>query len=413
MEEEFRAYVAMDWADQAHQVSLQEAGATETERFAIQQKPEAIQEWVGKLRQRFGSGRIAVAVEQKRGALIYCLMKYELFVIFPLNTTAVKNYRKALRASGAKDDISDADLQLVFLKNHLSRLRRWQPESAMTRQLKFLVESRRELVDQATAVSNRITALLKEYYPTALQMVGKLNTALACDFLKRWPNLTALKRAGARRLRRFHTQHNCRSSRKIEERIELAATALPLIQEEEMIRTYSLMLEGCVDQLKVLLLSIERLEQEIQRVFSCHPDAAIYNSLPAAGAALAPRLAAALGGDRTKFDDATAILNLTGVAPITIRSGKSKVVAFRFAAPKFQRQTFIEFARVSIPYCAWAREDYKNYRAQGNNHQAAIRRIAYKWIRIIFRCWKNGIPYDEARYLAARAARKAKSGFMK
>jgi transposase len=332
-------------------------------------------------------------------------MKYEIFVIFPLNTTAVKNYRKALRASGAKDDVSDADIQLEFLQKHLDRLRRWDPESVRTRQLRFLVESRRNQVDEATAVSNRITALLKEFYPAALQMVGQLKTALACDFLKRWPNLPALRRVKPEQLKKFYHRHNCRSSQNIDERIALSATAQPLIQEKEMIRTYSLLLASQVEQMKVLMTGIERLEKEIARVFADHQDAEIYNSFPAAGAALAPRLAAAMGEDRTKFDNAAAILNLTGVAPVTIRSGKSKIVAFRLGAPKFQRQTFIEFARVSIQFSAWARQDYLAYRAKGNTHQAAIRRIAYKWIRIIYRCWKNRTPYDEATYMAARATR--------
>lgn len=404
-QEEYRAYLGLDWADQAHQGSLQEVGSMEVERFAVQQKPEAIQEWVGQLRARFGAGKIAVAVEQKRGALIYSLMKYEIFVIFPLNTTAVKNYRKALRASGAKDDVSDADIQLEFLKKHLDRLRKWEPESVTTRQLRFLVESRRNQVDEATAVSNRITALLKEFYPAALQMVGQLKTALACDFLKRWPNLPALQRAGSEQLKKFYHRHNCRSSRNINERIALAAAAQPLIQEKEMICTYSLLLTSQVEQMKVLMAGIQRLEREIERVFANHQDADIYNSFPAAGPALAPRLAAALGEDRAKFDSAVAVLNLTGVAPVTIRSGKSKIVAFRLGAPKFQRQTFLEFARISIQYSVWARQDYLAYRAKGNTHQAAIRRIAYKWIRIIYRCWKNRTPYDEATYMAARATR--------
>ena len=29
----------------------------------------------------------------------------------------------------------------------------------------------------------------------------------------------------------------------------------------------------------------------------------------------------------------------------------------------------------------------------------AKRALAYKWMRIIFRCWKNRVPYDEAKYI--------------
>jgi hypothetical protein len=33
------------------------------------------------------------------------------------------------------------------------------------------------------------------------------------------------------------------------------------------------------------------------------------------------------------------------------------------------------------------------------SHHAAVRSLAFKWIRIIFRCWKDGKPYDEEIYM--------------
>ena len=30
----------------------------------------------------------------------------------------------------------------------------------------------------------------------------------------------------------------------------------------------------------------------------------------------------------------------------------------------------------------------------------ARRALAYKWQRIIFRCWQDRVPYDESRYIA-------------
>jgi Transposase/Transposase IS116/IS110/IS902 family len=406
MESKFVAYVGLDWADRSHRGSMKVSGSELVERFGIVQKPQAIQQWVGELRKRFGSGKIAVALEQKRGALIYGLMKYNNIVIFPLNTTAVKNYRKALRASGAKDDRSDADLQLEFLEKHISHLRRWEPEDVRTRQLRFLVESRRKLVDQATALSNQITAQLKESYPVALEIVGTPKTLLACDFLSKWPNLRSLNRAKAEKVKTFFHKHNSRSAAKIANRLELVSSASELLNEKEMIVTYSLMLKALVNQLRVILTSIKFFEVRIEQIFASHPDQAIYKSFAAAGAALAPRLAVAFGEDRSKFENAAAVLNFTGIAPITKQSGKSRTVSFRFVAPKFQRQTFIEFSRISTQFCSWARLDYLAYRKRGSSHQAAIRRIAYKWIRIMFRCWKNRIAYDEQIYLAAREKHK-------
>lgn len=402
---EFAAYISIDWADRMHEGRIQEVDSNRIESFQLLQRPDAIQEWVGCLRARFGRRKVALAVEQKRGALIYALMRYEMFVFFPVNTTAIKNYRKALRASGAKDDPCDADLLLDFLKNHYRWLRRWDPESIKSRQLTMLTEARRKLVDRRAALSNQITALLKEYYPAALGMIGVVKTRLACAFLSKWPNLRALKRAQPEEIRRLYYVHNCRSRQRINERLAKLTTAVPLVTDNQMISVYSLLLRSYVAQIKAVLKQIEIFDKKIEAIFDTHPDAGIYGSLPAAGTALKPRLAAALGEDRNKFENAVAVLNFSGVAPITRRSGKSKIVLFRFAAPTFVRQTWVEFARCSVRSSTWARADYLLYRAAGMSHQAAIRRIAYKWIRIVYRCWKDRVPYDETKFLQARESR--------
>ena len=107
----------------------------------------------------------------------------------------------------------------------------------------------------------------------------------------------------------------------------------------------------------------------------------------------------AFGTDRERYQDAQEIQEYSGIAPVTERSGKSWRVHWRWSAPTFLRQTFHEFARLSIQKSAWARAYYELKREQGKGHHAAIRALAFKWIRILYRCWKDRTPYDEARYI--------------
>jgi len=395
--------MSLDWADRGHRGSIQttQSENSHVEDFDLEKKATAIQEWAGQLRSRFKGGKIAVAVEQKRGPLIYALMKYEMFVIFPLNTTAVKNYRKALRASGAKDDPSDARLQLLFLRNHIDQLRRIEPDSKMTRKLRMLVEGRRKMVDATTALSNQITALLKEYYPVGLELIGELKTRLACDLLRKWPCLEAIKSVKPEDLRDFYYKRNCRSKQAVESRIKLISEALPLIDEKGIVTTYSFILRSLVAQLRVLLKEVKKYDSRIQKTFNHHRDLMIYGSLPAAGPVLQPRLAVVFGEDRNKFESAAAVANLMGVSPVTISSGKFRAVSFRLSAPKFARQSLIEYAEVSIRQSIWALAYYQKCRNEKKSHNAAVRALAYKWIRIIYRCWKNRSHYDEKIYLAA------------
>ena len=111
--------------------------------------------------------------------------------------------------------------------------------------------------------------------------------------------------------------------------------------------------------------------------------------------------AAAFGEQRERFESANRMQCYVGVAPVTERSGNKCWVHWRFRCPTFLRQTFVEWAAHSIPYCYWAEAYYRQQRAKGASHQAALRALAFKWIRIVYRCWQTRVPYDEARYLSA------------
>jgi len=88
---------------------------------------------------------------------------------------------------------------------------------------------------------------------------------------------------------------------------------------------------------------------------------------------------------------------------VTESSGKRKWVHFRWAYPKFLRQSFHEWAGHSIAQSQWARIYYQQQRSKGNTHRAAVRALAFKWIRIVFHCWQDGVAYDEETYLGGRA----------
>jgi hypothetical protein len=151
MPTEFAALVAIDWADQNHAWALQ-AGTSKVETGAIDHTPEAIDVWAAELRMRFSGQAVAVALEQSRGPLVFMLTKYEHLVIFPVHPTVLVNYRKSFRPSGAKDDPSDARLLLDILVLHRDKLRRFDPDTAETRTLQFLVEERRKFVQEKPGI---------------------------------------------------------------------------------------------------------------------------------------------------------------------------------------------------------------------------------------------------------------------
>jgi hypothetical protein len=161
------------------------------------------------------------------------------------------------------------------------------------------------------------------------------------------------------------------------------------------------MVQALMAQLRVILEAIERFDQGIAERAQSHPDYALFEALPGAGPALAPRLLVAFGEQRERYGSAQEMQKYAGIAPVLERSGKQSWVHWRRQCPKFLRQTFVEWASVSIRFSFWARAYYEHQRDKGATHQAAVRSLAFKWIRIVFRCWQSGTPYDESVYLAA------------
>ena len=84
---------------------------------------------------------------------------------------------------------------------------------------------------------------------------------------------------------------------------------------------------------------------------------------------------------------------------MTERSGKKSWVHWRLQCPKFLRQTFVEWAAQTINRSFWAGAYYRQQRAKGSSHHIAVRALAFKWIRILYRCWQTRTPYNETAYL--------------
>jgi len=406
-EPQFAALVGIDWADQKHAWCLQAAGTTQRESGEVEHTPEAVEAWVGQLCQRFGNRPIAVAVEQVKGALVFMLSKYELLHLFPVAPAMSASMRDALYPSGAKDDPRDAELLLDLLMKHRDKLRRLAPDSEATRRVQNLVEERRNLVDEKTAQTNRLTNHLKIYFPQMLGWFDRLDTELVCALLERWPTLEELQKVPPARLRTFFRKHRCRDQELIERRMVGIQQAIPATRDKAVIEAKSAVVKVSAQLIRSLARGIADLDRKIEEAAAAHPDFFIFESLPGAGAALAPRLLVAFGSQRERYANAEEVQAYTGIAPVTERSGKKKWVHFRWACPKFLRQTFHEWAGHSIAHSQWARNYYQQQRERGKGHHAAVRGLAFKWIRIVFRCWKDEVVYDESRYLAALAKRNS------
>lgn len=402
------AFAAIDWGSQNHSWSMVPAAGGPPQSGKFNNTPEAVELWVAALRRQFPEGPTAVAIEQKRGAVIYMLSKYDHLVLYPVPPSMSACYRHAFAPSGAKDDPGDAALLLDLLRHHRDRLQPLWQDTKDTRLLRFLVEQRRRLVQQRVRLVQQLTDTVQQYFPQLRTWFGSVDTELVEALLHHWPTLTHLQRSHPGTLSRFFKQHRCRKEELLTEPMKTIYAAVPATTDEVVIEACSRKTAALFQQLRAIREPIADLEKRIAAVTAEHPDAPIFASFPGAGAATVPRLIAAFGTHRDAWQSAADLQKLSGIAPVNIRSGKSCYVGIRRACPKFLRQTFHEFAGQSIPFSDWAKTYYRlHLRPDGANSHAVKRSLAFRWIRILYRCWKDRQPYDERILLAAQSRRNS------
>jgi len=397
---QFTAVIGIDWADKKHDVCVQDMATGKRRASQVRHRAEDLDEWARSLHRRFG-GPIAVAVELSKGPIINVLQKYDFFVIFPIDPSKLANHRKTFTTSGAKDDPTDAEFALDLLSKHTEHFKPLSPQSVEMRTLLTLVEQRRQLMNDRVRITNRLRNALKQYYPQPLEWFDHIDTPLFCDFIRRWPSLPQVKRARRATLEKFFREHNMNRKPLLERRIDAIKSAMPLTTDAAVIMPHRLQVQTLAAQLEVVLKSIKQYDTEIASLAPQHPDYELFDPLPGAGPVFTPRLMVAFGEQRERFNNAAEVQKYGGIAPVTKRSGQSTWVHWRWQCSTFLRQTFVEWAAQTINKSYWAGLYYHQQRARGCSHQAAVRALAFKWIRILYRCWKTRTPYDEARYLKA------------
>ena len=398
----FDLVIGLDRSDRKADLHFIDTRTGQAQKQLLDTSPESLHDWLAQLRQQHPQARVAICLEQPAGSLIPFLETYSWITLYPINPITLQKFREAFVTSRAKDDGKDALYLADLLLSHHDKLKPWQPDDSLTRQLQQMVLHRRAVVDERTGLTNRLKALLKQYFPQALDLCGEdLWRPLATGFLLKWPTLQRLKKAPAKSVKAFYHLHGSRSQELIQKRLDLIEKAVALTDEVALLQSYTLRVQLICHQLQSALQTIEDFQDQIAKIFAQHPDREIFQHLPGAGQTFAPRLLASLGTQRERYPQATNLQCYSGIAPVTKQSGGSCHIHRRYLCPIFMKQSFHEYAKQSILHSRWAAAYYLQQRNKGCGFHTAVRALAYKWQRIIWRCWQSKTAYSEAIYEAA------------
>ena len=401
LQTQYAALIGFDWGDKTHALAHQtDSGQTPTAK-SLPHSAEKIHRWLDQLEADHGARPLALAIEGTQGPVFSALQQRPWLDIYSVHPAPSSRFRSAFTPSGAKDDQPDAQLLLELLRCHRHKLTRLDPDDELTRRIDTLTRVCRELIDPRSQHLNPLTAALKSYYSQALQLIGnRLEAPLARDFLRRWPDLLSLKRARPATIKKFYYEHNVRSQSLLEQRLDIIAQARCLHRDLVLNDLGQRQVQLLCELIAVQQQHLHQYDRDIAAAMKEHPDAQLFNNLPGAAPALAPRRLALFGTQRDRYPDPICLQKYVGVAPVKEKSGDQQWIHWRWMAPKFRCQSLVQWARQSALYCDWARAYYQQQESRGKPRQTILRSLAFKWIRILWTRWQTHTPYEDAKYTA-------------
>jgi transposase len=390
-------FVGIDWAAATHAVCVLDTTGQRIAAFKVEHSAAGLAGLLARLARIGQAADLPVAIERPDGKLVDALLEAGHPVV-PVKPNAIKTWRDGEVLSGAKSDTGDAEVIAEYLRLRHHRLALATPYRPETNALRTVVRTRGDLVDMKVAATNQLSALLDAHWPGAKAIFADVESPIALEFLARFPTARAAQHLGVKRIAAFCTKHGYsgrRPAQQLYARLRAAPTGTTDETLCEAIRDAVLAL---VAVLKAIGAALKDLGRSVVAHLGEHPDAAIFTSLPRSGQINAAQMLAEWGDCRQAYDGPDSVAALAGVTPVTNQSGKHRAVHFRWACNKRFRAAITTFADNSRHTSPWAAEVYAHALARGLDHPHAIRVLARAWVRVIWRCWIDQVPYHPDRH---------------
>jgi len=386
----------IDLASEEHRLVVVEADGRRLEERRFVHDEEG----VAALVRRLVALEVArIAIEQPNGLVVDRLLEAGITVV-AVHPNQLAASRDRYRSGGGKSDGFDAYVLAELARTDMHRLRVLEPDSDQTRALRSLTRAREDLVEQRVALANQLRAQLEAFWPGAARIFSEVDSPIALAFLERYPSPADAHTLGEKRLAAFLARNGyCgrRSAAQLLDRLRAAPQGRTGELESEARRQVVLALAAA---LRPLVEQIRLLTSEIRGLLDNHPDGAIFRSLfrDPKSVVTAAELLAEIGDRRDRHPASSSLEAIAGQAPVAVQSGKKKVACFRWACNKTLRSAVSVLADSSRKHNPWANDIYERARARGHDHPHALRILGRAWLRVIWRLWQDGVPYDPTRH---------------
>jgi Transposase/Transposase IS116/IS110/IS902 family len=391
-------YVGWDWATESHAITVLDAHGGIVDRWRCAHTEAGLSATLERLARRGAAADLPVAIERADGLIVDRLLAAGHPVV-PIHPNAFHAARPRWGAAKAKSDPGDSAKLADYLRTDGHRLRHLQPLAPAARQLQLLVRTRDDQVAAKVAATNQLAAVLATYWPGAKAIFADLASAIALDFLERYPTPAAAARLGEARLSAFLRRHSYCGRRPTPEllaRLRAAPIASAVLDAEVLAEC----IQAQVRVLRTLLATLADLDHAIAAALPEHPQARLLAPLPRIGELNLAQVLAEVGPILDRAETVGQACAEAGAAPVTRASGKGSAVCFRWAVDTRARQALSIFADNSRHASVWASDLYRQARQRGKRHPHAIRILMRAWLRVLWACWHTGRAYDLSRHRA-------------
>ena len=348
----------------------------------------------------------AVAVERSEGILVEHLQARG-HAAFAVSPRIAAGARERYRVAPTKDDRFDAFVLADTLRHEHHHWRALAVPSPLLAEIRALTRDRDRLLETQQATEAQLRAILESYHPAPARLFSSIDRQITLSFILEYPTPAAASRLRAARVGGFCKRNSYTGrvpAQVLAERLRanlLSASVGTVAGKSFSARSFARLLQMLNEQLS-------DYDDAIASAVAEHPDGGVFASFPGVGPVLTGVLLAEIGEDRSRYPRAAILLSEAGLAPVTRSSGRSRSVRFRYAANRRLREAAMWWAFNSIKESPWAAAAFHEARHErGQRYHRALRGLAARWMRILWRCWSDGVDYDVARHGAASRTQAA------
>jgi len=402
-------FVGIDWATQSHRVCLLDAAGRQVNERDVAHSGAGLTELRDWLLEKTKAApeQIAVAIETPHGPVVEMLLEHG-FVVFAINPKQLDRFRDRFTVAGAKDDSRDAHVLGGSLRTDRPAFRRLVVDDPVVIELREWSRIADELQQERTRLANRLRQQLWRYYPQATELTDDVANDWFLALWQKVPTPDRAAKAAEKTIARILTEHRIR-------RLD-AATVLKTLRKPPLFVAPGTTEAACAHirnlaaRLRLINQQIKQTQQNLDRLCAkLEPqqespsgqnreqrDVTILRSWPGIGRiVLATLLTEAAAPLRRR--DYHALRALAGVAPVTRRSGKQRLVIRRLACNRRLQNAVHHWSRIAIQHDAAARRRYDALRQRGHGHARALRSVGDRLLYALCTTLKRQTPYDPDR----------------